>query len=93
MSDDLERMGAMKHALSKIEGSKIKAVTDGDKVYLVIQDAPEELRRLADALEQLNVTDVSAIVGYTNPSLEDGKSVPAIDTSSSSSIPKPKLSE
>ena len=65
--DDLSRMSAMKNALSRIEGGKIKAVSDGDKVYLVIQDAPEELRRLADALEQLNINDVSALVAYTNP--------------------------
>ena len=79
MVDDLERMNAMKHALAKIEGTKIKAVTDGDKVYLVIQDAPEELRRLADALEQLNINDVSALVAYTNPVRRESKRLEAID--------------
>jgi len=43
---------AMKHALAKIEGGKIKAVTDGDRVYLMIQDAPEELRRLYEQLPE-----------------------------------------
>jgi hypothetical protein len=63
-SDELERMN---HALAKIEGGKIKAVTDGDRVYLMIQDAPEELRRLADALEKLNVNEIKALVAYANP--------------------------
>ena len=40
MVDDLERMN---HALQRIEGGKIKAISDGDRVYLMIQDAPEEL--------------------------------------------------
>ncbi len=84
-------MNAMKSALAKIEGTKIKAVTDGDKVYLVIQDAPEELRRLADALEQLNVTDISALVAYTNPGPEGSQRIPAIDTSSNSNLKKPNL--
>ncbi len=79
MVDDLERMNAMKHVLTKIEGGKIKAVTDGDRVYLVIQDAPEELRRLADALEALNVNDVSALVAYTNPKRRESKRIKAID--------------
>ena len=79
MVDDLERMNAMKHALAKIEGGKIKAVADGDRVYLVIQDAPEELRRLADALEQLNVNDVSALVAYSNPTRRESQRVKAID--------------
>ena len=63
-SDELERMN---HAIAKIEGGKIKAVTDGDRVYLMIQDAPEELRRLADALEKLNVNEIKALVAYANP--------------------------
>lgn len=77
--DDLSRMSAMKTALSRIEGGKIKAVSDGDKVYLVIQDAPEELRRLADALEQLNINDVSALVAYTNPQRRESQRQRAIE--------------
>lgn len=79
MVENLDGMNdAMRHALAKIEGGKIKAVTDGDRVYLVIQDAPEELRRLADALEELNVNDVSALVAYTNPKRRESKRVKAI---------------
>ena len=80
MVENLDGMNdAMKHALAKIEGSKIKAVTDGDRVYLLIQDAPEELRRLADALEELNVNDVSALVAYTNPSRDKSKRLKAVE--------------
>lgn len=64
VGDELERMNM---ALAKIEGGKIKAITDGDRVYLMIQDAPEELRRLADALEKLNVNEIKALVAYANP--------------------------
>ena len=79
--DTSERMDAMKHALARIEntGGKIKAVTDGDKVYLVIRNAPDELRKLADALEQLNVNDVSALVAYTNPNRRESQRVRAVD--------------
>lgn len=79
MDEDLARMSAMKNALSRIEGGKIKAVSDGDKVYLVIQDAPEELRRLADALEQLNINDVSALVAYTNPQRRESQRLRALE--------------
>jgi hypothetical protein len=79
MVENLDGMNdAMRHALAKIEGGKIKAVTDGDRVYLVIQDAPVELRRLADALEELNVNDVSALVAYTNPKRRESKRVKTI---------------
>jgi hypothetical protein len=79
MVENLGMNEAMKNALAKIDGGKIKAVADGDKVVLMIQDAPEELRRLADALEELNVNDVSALVAYTNPKRrEQSKRVQAI---------------
>ncbi|RMG17570.1 MAG: hypothetical protein D6731_03905 [Planctomycetota bacterium] len=80
MPDDLELSDAMQHALSRLEGGKIKAVTDGDRVILMIQDAPEELRRLADALEELNVNDVSALVAYTNPNRAKSRRVKSLET-------------
>jgi hypothetical protein len=76
VSDELERMN---HALARIEGGKIKAITDGDRVYLMIQDAPEELRRLADALEKLNVNEIKALVAYANPTRQASQRVKAID--------------
>ncbi|MGE0709733.1 MAG: hypothetical protein AB7N76_22070 [Planctomycetota bacterium] len=75
----MDELQGMKHALSRIEGGKIKAVADGDKVYLFIQDAPEELRRLADALEQLNINDVSALIAYTNHRRRDSQRTMAVD--------------
>lgn len=78
MPDDLE----LNQALSRIEGGKIKAITDGDRVYLMIQDAPEELRRLADALEKLNVNEIKALVAYAHPRRLESqrtKAVPPID--------------
>lgn len=81
MVENLGMNDAMKHALAKIEGGKIKAIADGDRVYLVIQDAPEELRRLADALEALNINDVSALVAYTNPKRrEQSKRIQALQS-------------
>ncbi len=68
--DDLEPMS---HALAKIEAGKVKAVTEGDRVYLMIQDAPEELRRLADALEELNVNEIKALVAYANPARRESQ--------------------
>jgi hypothetical protein len=74
--DDFQKM---KHALTRVEGGKIKAVTDGDKVFLFIQNAPDELRKLADALEQLNISDVSALVAYTNAKVRESQRATAID--------------
>lgn len=84
--DELERMN---NALAKIEGGKIKAITDGDRVYLMIQDAPEELRRLADALEKLNVNEIKALVAYANPARRESQRVKAIDTTPAVN-PQPK---
>ena len=85
VSDELERMN---HALAKIEGGKIKAITDGDRVYLMIQDAPEELRRLADALEKLNVNEIKALVAYANPTRRESQRVKSIDAPPITPTPK-----
>ncbi len=77
--DEVDRFSAMKQALTQIDGGKVKAVTHGDRVYLVIQDAPQELRKLADALEELNVNDVSALVAYTNPKRRESQRLKSID--------------
>lgn len=78
MVDDLEKMN---HALARIEGGKIKAVSDGDRVYLMIQDAPEELRKLADALEKLNVNDIKALVVYADPKRRESQRLRELDVS------------
>lgn len=75
-NDEFERMN---RALARIEGGKIKAITDGDRVYLMISDAPEELRRLADALEKLNVNEIKALVAYAHPGRRESQRVKTID--------------
>jgi hypothetical protein len=53
--------------LAKIDEGKIKAIAEGDRVYLMIQDAPAELRKLADALEKIDVREIKALVAYAKP--------------------------
>ena len=53
--------------LAKIDEGKVKAIAEGDRVYLMIQDAPAELRRLADALEKIDVREIKALVAYAKP--------------------------
>jgi hypothetical protein len=55
------------HELARIDDAKVKAMADGDRVILLIQDAPSELRRLADALEQIDVREIKALVAYGRP--------------------------
>jgi len=89
VGDELERMNM---ALAKIEGGKIKAITDGDRVYLMIQDAPEELRRLADALEKLNVNEIKALVAYANPRRRGESQRIAVDATARE-VPAPRASQ
>ena len=63
--------------LAKIEEGKVKAIAEGDKVYLMIQDAPAELRRLADALEKIDVREIKALVAYARPGAPSGKKLSA----------------
>ena len=63
-NDDLRKIT---HELSKIDDAKVKAMADGDRVILMIQDAPSELRRLADALEKIDVREIKALVAYGQP--------------------------
>ncbi len=57
--------------LANVDHGKVRAIQDKDRVYLVIQDAPAELRRLAAALEKINVTEIKALVAYMNPEAGD----------------------
>lgn len=86
VGDELERMNM---ALAKIEGGKIKAITDGDRVYLMIQDAPEELRRLADALEKLNINEIKALVAYANPARRESQRIRSVDATARDAGPAP----
>lgn len=62
MDDQAKRV--LGSELAKVPDTNLKAFRDKDKVIFVIQDAPEELRRLADALERINVRELQAIVAF-----------------------------
>jgi hypothetical protein len=55
------------YELAKIDEGKVKAIAEGDRVYLMIQDAPAELRKLADALEKIDVREIKALIAYAKP--------------------------
>ncbi|HVY60657.1 MAG TPA: hypothetical protein VHF22_03345 [Planctomycetota bacterium] len=57
--------------LAKLEEGHLKAYRDKDRVIFVIQDAPEELRRLADALERINVREIQALIAFKDPPRAD----------------------
>lgn len=63
--------------LAKIDEGKVKAIAEGDRVYLMIQDAPAELRRLADALEKIDVREIKALVAYAKPGAVAAKKLSA----------------
>ena len=60
----VDEMKKIRSALARVNETKLKAYSDKDKVLIMIQDAPEELRRLANALEKINVTEIQALVAY-----------------------------
>ena len=63
----MDEIRKITHELAKIDNAKVKAFADGDRVFLVIQDAPAQLRRLADALEKIDVREIKALVAYGRP--------------------------
>ncbi len=65
----MNKEGAKKIAneLEKIRETDLKAFRDKDRVIFVIQNAPEELRRLADALEKINIREIQALVAFKEP--------------------------
>lgn len=50
-----------------VRGARVAARAEGDRVVLMIRDAPEELRRLADVIEDQGVAEVRAFVTYDKP--------------------------
>ena len=60
----VENLGDFSLQLARIAPGSIKAVADGDRILIMIQNAPEELRKLANELERLNVQEVRALVAY-----------------------------
>lgn len=63
----MDTVEKISHELARVEEGKLKAFADKDRVMLVIQDAPMELRKLADALEKINVREIQALVAYQAP--------------------------
>ena len=69
MQDEFQRLS---RELAKVEHGELKAFTDKGKVVFMIQNAPDELRRLADALEKINVGEIQALVAYDIPKKTGG---------------------
>lgn len=67
MSDELppedDDFSNITHALERVDKGKVSAFVQGDKVVLMIRNAPEDLRRLADALEKIGVSEIDTILG------------------------------
>ncbi|GIW72452.1 MAG: hypothetical protein KatS3mg102_1994 [Planctomycetota bacterium] len=62
-----EAVRRISRELARVEQGNLRAFADEDRVILVIQDAPNELRKLADALEKVNINEIQALVAYTMP--------------------------
>ena len=60
--DAIKKLGNEVARVAEHDG--IKAFRDKDKIIFMIQDAPQELRRLADALEKINVKEIQALVAF-----------------------------
>jgi hypothetical protein len=68
--DKEEAAKRLSNEIAKIGEHDLKAFRDKDRVIFMIQDAPEELRRLADALEKINIREIQAIVAFKDPKAE-----------------------
>ena len=64
---DPEGIKRLTHEIAKVGDRDVKAFRDKDRVILVIQNAPEELRKLADALEKASVSEIQAVVAFQEP--------------------------
>jgi hypothetical protein len=72
---DKEHAKKLGNEVAKLsQENTLKAFRDKDSVIFVIQDAPEELRKLADALEKVNVREIQALIAFKQP---DPKQPPA----------------
>jgi hypothetical protein len=67
VTDAVDEIRKITVELAKIDEGKVKAIAEGDRVYLMIQDAPAELRKLADALEKIDVREIKALIAYAKP--------------------------
>jgi hypothetical protein len=60
----MDKVEKISHEIARVEEANLKAYADKDRVIFMIQDAPTELRKLADALEKINVREIQALVAY-----------------------------
>lgn len=74
MQDSFRRLSS---ELAKVDEGQLKAFADKGRVLFMIQNAPDELRRLADALEKINIQEIQALVAYELPE-PDGASPAAV---------------
>ena len=74
----MDKVEKISHELARVDEGKLKAYADKDRVIFMIQDAPMELRKLADALEKINVREIQALVAYKiRPPVDAPKPAPA----------------
>lgn len=71
-----ESFRRLSHELAKVEEGQLKAFADDGRVIFMIQNAPDELRRLADALEKINISEIQALVAYELPKAPADKKAP-----------------
>jgi hypothetical protein len=64
----MDKIERITHELARVDEGKLRAYSDKDRVIFMIKDAPVELRKLAEALEKINVREIQALVAYPNPS-------------------------
>ncbi|MHC4393050.1 MAG: hypothetical protein ACYS22_17290 [Planctomycetota bacterium] len=62
-----ESIHNLSNELAKVEHGQLKAYADNGRIIFVIQNAPDELRRLADELERINIGEIKALVAYEVP--------------------------
>jgi len=61
----------IRKVLDHAQNGKISALAEGDRVLIMIQNAPEELRKLADAMERIGVSEMRAFVAYAAPEVRE----------------------
>jgi hypothetical protein len=73
MDESIEKLS---HELATVSENKLRAYADGDRVLIMVENAPAELRKLADALEKIDIKEVKAMVAYQNPNARKGGKKP-----------------
>jgi len=72
----MDRIDNIGHALARMDDNKLAAYADGDNILFLIKDAPDQLRELADKLEQIDVNQIQAIVAFKSPKSSESSEGP-----------------